>query len=69
MKDKYGVKRLKDVFNIKRKKDVLIHMYKIATNTNIDGSSLEEYEMSNNKLIRHYYENNAKFPFGLFLMH
>lgn len=62
VKDKYGVKRLKDVFNIKRKKDVLIHMYKIATNTNIDGSSLEEYEMSNNKLIRHYYEKQCEVP-------
>ena len=48
--------------NIERKKDVLVHIYKIATNTNIDGSSLKEHEISSNKLIRHYYEKQCEVP-------
>ncbi|WP_373211421.1 Abi family protein [Holdemanella biformis] len=62
IKDKDGVKRSIDTFNIERKKDVLVHIYKIATNTNIDGFSLKEHEISSNKLIRHYYEKQCEVP-------
>lgn len=62
IKGKDGVKRSIDTFNVERKKDVLVHIYKIATNTNIDGSPLKEHETSSNKLIRHYYEKQCEVP-------
>ena len=62
IKGKDGVKRSIDTFNVERKKDVLVHIYKIATNTNIDGSPLKEHETSSNKLIRHYYEKHCEVP-------
>lgn len=48
------VERIKDDYSIERKRDVMLRIYNIATNKNLDGTELEDSEACKNKLIIHY---------------
>lgn len=54
--------RIEDTYSIGRKRDVMLHVYKIATNKNLDGTTLDDSDVCKNKLIVHYIKKYQNVP-------
>lgn len=62
VKQNEEIVKKEDIYLIKRKRDVLLHIYQIATNNNLDGTTLGESEICKNKLIQHYIKKYKIVP-------
>lgn len=54
--------RIEDTYSIGRKRDVMLHVYKIATNKNLDGTPLDDSDICKNKIIAHYIKKYQYVP-------